>query len=197
MFLIFKLNKLSINLFVALAILLIISHACNEEVSNKKEIRKELANFKGTKIIIPDNLVGRNYGNQILDSVLLCRPHKMIVFINQDGCTGCKMQELVPLYIFILQTTQFTSLGVVIILNSSDIIATEKLIFQKRFRYSVFYDLDGSFERLNPHLPKNERFHTFLLGENDEVLLVGNPALNIGLKKIYLNTLNKLQQRDW
>ena len=112
MFLIFKLNKLSINLFVALAILLIISH-------------------------------------------------------------------------------------VVIILNSSDIIATEKLIFQKRFRYSVFYDLDGSFERLNPHLTKNERFHTFLLGENDEVLLVGNPALNIGLKKIYLNTLNKLQQRDW
>ena len=91
MFLIFKLNKLSINLFVALAILLIISH-------------------------------------------------------------------------------------VVIILNSSDIIAPEKLIFQKRFRYSVFYDLDGSFERLNPHLPKNERFHTFLLGENDKVLLVGNPA---------------------
>jgi len=51
--------------------------------------------------------------------------------------------------------------------------------------------LDGSFERLNPHLPKDERFHTFLLDENNKVILVGYPVNNPKLKELYLKELNK------
>jgi hypothetical protein len=51
--------------------------------------------------------------------------------------------------------------------------------------------LDGSFERLNPHLPANEQFHTFLLNEENKVVLAGSPVHNEKLKKLYLAELNK------
>ena len=56
---------------------------------------------------------------------------------------------------------------------------------------TVFYDIDGSFERLNPHLPKNERFHTFLLDEHNKVILVGSPVDNTRLKNLYFSEIKK------
>ena len=43
--------------------------------------------------------------------------------------------------------------------------------------------------KLNPHLPDKEEFHTFLLDEENRVLLVGNPVRNIKLKKLYLDVI--------
>lgn len=55
--------------------------------------------------------------------------------------------------------------GVVIILNTPDIESSGYTLANMRFRQTIFYDLDSSFERLNPHLPANEQLHTFLLNE--------------------------------
>ena len=41
------------------------------------------------------------------------------------------------------------------------------------------------FERLNPHLPKNRALHTFLLDENNRVILVGNPSRNEKIKEMF------------
>ena len=135
-----------------------------------------------------------NYGNQAKDTALLKQPLKIIVYINRDGCEACKLQALVPVYIFTLQNKNLYKLGVIIILNTPDIVATETTLKQIRFRQTIFYDLDGSFERSNPNLPKDERFHTFLLDKNNKVILVGNPSLNIRLKKLYIRTFNKLNK---
>ena len=78
-----------------------------------------------------------------------------------------------------------------IILNTADREATEKLLTDMRFRQTVFYDLDGSFERLNPHIPTGEDFHTFLLNKENKVVLIGNPTHNEKLNKLYLTEINK------
>lgn len=173
---------------------MLIPYSCSEENKYKNRIVKELSIFKKNEIIIPDNLVAINYGNQISDRELLKRPLKLVVYINQTGCEGCKMQELIPLYIFILQTKHLYKLGVLIIISSSDIMTIENRLQQIRFRYSIFYDLDGSFEKLNPNLPRDDKFHSFLINENHKVILFGNPALNYKLKTLYLNTLEKLHK---
>jgi hypothetical protein len=76
-------------------------------------------------------------------------------------------------------------------LNTSDMDATDYMLTDMRFHRTVFYDLDGSFERLNPHLPANEQFHTFLLNEDNKTVLVGNPVHNEKLKNLYLAELDK------
>ncbi|MFI3306556.1 MAG: hypothetical protein R3Y68_08625 [Rikenellaceae bacterium] len=53
------------------------------------------------------------------------------------------------------------------------------------FDYPIIIDSIGEFERLNPHLPKNKAMHTFLLDENNNVVLVGNPLNNPKIEKMF------------
>lgn len=46
-------------------------------------------------------------------------------------------------------------------------------------------DINNEFEQLNPHLPKNKAMHTFLLDENNNVVLVGNPLHNPKIEKMF------------
>ena len=135
--------------------------------------------------------------NQEPDISLLRRPLKMVVYLNQEGCEGCKTQAILPvLYMYALENKQFDSFSVIFILSPSDVQSSWQLLEQMRFRHTVFFDLDGSFDRLNPHLPKIEQFHTFLLNEENRIILVGNPVNNPKLKKLYLAELNKYHQTE-
>lgn len=51
--------------------------------------------------------------------------------------------------------------------------------------YPVLLDTLGEFEKLNPHLPKNKALHTFLLDENNNVILVGNPLHNKKIEEMF------------
>lgn len=63
-----------------------------------------------------------------------------------------------------------------------------KLVLSKnvKFNYPVFLDTLGEFEKLNPHLPKNKALHTFLLDENNNVILVGDPLLNKKIERCFI-----------
>ena len=54
-------------------------------------------------------------------------------------------------------------------------------------------DREGQFEKLNPHLPKNKVLHTFLLDENNNVILVGNPLHNKKIEKMFY----KIVEENW
>ena len=173
-------------------VVVLMFNACTESNENKKKLEAELQLFTETAIILPDNMLAKNCDEQAVpDTTLLSRPLKMVVYINQDGCQDCKLRTLLPLYMFILENQHIERFGVIIILNASDMEAADYTITEMRFRRTIFYDIDGSFERLNPHLPENERFHTFLLNEENKIVLIGNPVHDEKLKKRYLAELNK------
>jgi hypothetical protein len=166
--------------------------ACSGNNRQKKELEAELRLFKAKAIILPDNLLAKHCDVQTLpDTTLLHRPLKMVIYVNQDGCQDCKLRALLPVYMFILENRHLENFGVIIILNTSQIDAADQTLTDMRFRQTVFYDMDGSFEYLNTHLPANEQFHTFLLNEENKVILAGNPVHNEKLKKLYLEVMNK------
>ena len=47
---------------------------------------------------------------------------------------------------------------------------------------------------LNPAVPKDSRFHSFLLDEYDKVILVGNPARNPQILDLYMEMLSGLYE---
>lgn len=53
------------------------------------------------------------------------------------------------------------------------------------FNYPILLDTLGEFERQNPHLPKNKALHSFLLDENNNVILVGDPLHNKKIKEMF------------
>lgn len=166
--------------------------ACSQKNEQDKQLETDLRLFKEKAITFPDNMLAKVCDGQLpSDTTLLDRPSKMVIYVGKDGCTNCKLRSLLPIYMFILENKHRENFGVVIILNTADREATEKLLTDMRFRQTVFYDLDGSFERLNPHLPSGEDFHTFLLNKENKVVLIGNPTHNEKLNKLYLSEINK------
>ena len=68
---------------------------------------------------------------------------------------------------------------------------TELMIANTMFDYPILLDTLGEFEKLNPHLPKNRALHTFLLDENNNVILVGNPSQNRKIKEMFYKTVEE------
>ena len=159
---------------------------------SKQEIAKVLKSLRDFEVVIPSDLVMKSYCGEHADSSLLAKPYKMIVYLDAQGCEGCKILTLSSVYQFILDIKPFDKFGVIIILNPSQVDAADHLLEEMRFHHTVFYDAGGSFERLNPYLPKDEVFHTFLIDENNKVLLVGNPVRNAKLKKLYIDILQNV-----
>lgn len=180
-------NRIIYLLFI---VELLFCSACTHKNERKKKLEAELRQFKENVIILPDNMLAKNCDKSMLpDTTLLRRSLKMVVYINRYGCTDCKLRALLPIYMFSREYKNLKNFGVIIILNTPNIEATEQILAEMRFRQTVFYDLDSSFERHNPHLPKNEQFHTFLLDEKNKVILVGNPVYNVAIKDLYLQQL--------
>lgn len=166
--------------------------ACHEKNERIKKLETELHQFKEKAITFPNNLQANIFDEKMLpDTTLLRRPLKMVVYVNQSGCEDCKLRALLPIYMFILENEHLMNFAVIIILHTANKDTPDYMLKEMRFRRTVFYDLDGSFERLNPHLPNDEQFHTFLLNKENKVVLAGNPVYNERLKKLYLKELIK------
>lgn len=61
----------------------------------------------------------------------------------------------------------------------------------------VYVDTLGIFERVNPQIPSNPVLHTFLLDEQNNVLLVGNPLENKKIENLFWQIVEeKLGKRE-
>jgi hypothetical protein len=60
------------------------------------------------------------------------------------------------------------------------------------FDYPLLLDGSGAFSAANPHIPTDNRFHTFLIDKNGKVVLVGDPVNNPALWELYKTTITTL-----
>lgn len=67
------------------------------------------------------------------------------------------------------------------------------MLTESGFNHKVLIDINNSFRKSNPHIPKDAMYYTFLLDEDNKVVLVGNPLRNNSIKEIFLRTVNKKQ----
>ncbi|MBN2755841.1 MAG: hypothetical protein JXR51_01610 [Bacteroidales bacterium] len=79
----------------------------------------------------------------------------------------------------------------IFIYHPKDIIALDREFMFAEFSEIVYYDVNGEFAKEN-NLPEDYQFHTFLLGNDNEIILVGNPLNNIKIKELYIREIGKL-----
>lgn len=56
---------------------------------------------------------------------------------------------------------------------------------------SVYWDPCGSFGRNNPQIPDNPNMHSFLIDEDNNILLIGNPLTNSKIDKLFSKIISK------
>ena len=73
--------------------------------------------------------------------------------------------------------------------NESSVKAALKTAY---FNYPLILDTESLFETLNPHLPKNKAFHTFLLDKKNNLILAGSPLKNKEINKIFMKIITNI-----
>lgn len=60
----------------------------------------------------------------------------------------------------------------------------------------IVVDTTGIFRTANPHVPSNNKLHTFLLDNNNQVLLAEDPMNNKEMQSLYMKTAGRLKQKQ-
>lgn len=120
--------------------------------------------------------------------------YRMVVYVDSAECTTCALSKLRfwnPLikeardkkididYIFILAPRTESMDDINMELGITDL------------QSSIYLDTAYVFKKYNPAIPKDAKYHSFLLNNKDRVVFVGNPLDNEKIKNVYYKTLNK------
>ena len=159
-------------------------------------LAQDIRRWIGTRVEIPAGLVARADGRDTLlvpeDSGVVA---KVLVYYSAEGCTPCKLKELMQWRPMIEELAEDSAVRFVFILNPAHTTEREleMTLYGMRFAHPVFYDRASGFEAANPELPQNPVFHTFLLDSANRVMLVGSPVGNAKMWELYKRTIADLK----
>ena len=75
-----------------------------------------------------------------------------------------------------------------------------KLIYRSlatnKFPHVVWFDTNNKFRVHNGFIPKDTRFHTFLLNKQNEIVFVGDPLYNNELNNLFKKVLYNLMLNE-
>ena len=166
--------------------------ACN---THKENVQKALKKLQSSAIAIPYERMEC----WASDSVIEDKPWnnarlKLVHYVDSATCSTCYLQK-VAIYglLFGMETQSNNEFYNVFIINPN-IIAKKKLVSDfssKLIPQTIFVDTANVFMELTPNLPPESMFHTFLLDENNKVILVGNPMLNEQIEDMMLSIVEE------
>lgn len=176
-----------INIVIVVMICMTL-YSCKENTSFA-EMKKIVEKWNGKEIIFPQNV-----SYMFMDKDTICvssniPSYKILVYTDSTGCVDCKAQlykwnglieefenemgDLVS-FLFFFQPK-----------SGEDI---QTLFRENNFRYPSYIDVDNELNRLN-NFPTDSRLQTFLLNEDNKVVLIGNPINNPQIRNLYKQTI--------
>ena len=154
---------------------------------HRSSFRKELGDFLGSEVRIPQNMRAFVEGRDTsINSEIYQRGLKLVVWYDSTGCSSCRLKTLRDWEIY-LDYLNLKKINLLIIISPSikDIHNVNIGIKSQRFPFVVYKDYAQEMYALNSNMPNNPELHTFLLDENNRVVLAGNPLNNLALSVLY------------
>lgn len=180
-------------IYIILSFLLVCClSACD---NHKKKAVENVKRMQSTPITLSFNKMVC-WSEDYLGTIDLCKGAKLklVHYIDSAQCTTCYLQSVVQddnlLRIEKASRNQFIN---VFVIEPGE---RRKKILQSDYKHGllpklVFVDTAHVFVKENSNIPEEIIYHTFLLDENDRVLLVGNPLTNENVHNIFLHIINE------
>lgn len=158
---------------------------------------REIENFSKTPITIPykdlDKINNSKDTNSLSSTIVL----RIVNYIDALGCSVCTISRMADVekdkrnqdelknveFVYIVETK---------IKKKNDVY---RMFHNVCIEGNVYIDTCCSFRRANPHIPDDPLFHTFVLNEQDSVVLVGDPFKNEKMEKLLLKVIEKEKHR--
>lgn len=149
-------------------------------------LKKDVRTLQSCPINLPlDSLEYISNGYTMINS----NDHlKFIVYSDTTICSSCEIKQMYKWNNFLKEVETFNRKIKVYFIFSpqrKNIDIFYFLITTNPPASPIFVDTTNVFLRSNPHIPKNPALHTFLLDENNKVILVGNPLENKHIEEMF------------
>lgn len=171
--------------YIFFGIILFLFVACSDR---GQQIAKEIKTLQSKAIKMPSHVLVMQQSKVINKVDDNDKTLKLIVYTDSVGCTSCAINQINLWSSFIDYADQFKHQLKFYFLFSpvkKDLNSIKSAIACSMFDYPIVLDTLREFEKLNTHLPTNRSLHTFLLDENNNVILVGNPMHNKRIEEMF------------
>lgn len=180
------LMKVGKGSFVWFSLLTMMFLSCNHK---EKQMQGYIAKMQETPVCVPLDkldcvLNQEKMPIRLADSSNL----RLVIYADFIVCSSCRIKEMYKWDDFLskldIRSNQMEVLF--IFAPSHDKIGQFKMAAKALpENYPIYMDTTNIFLKSNPHIPSNPIFHTFLLDENNNVLLVGNPLENEKIEELF------------
>lgn len=144
----------------------------------KARIAIQLERMYGREVEFPPSVVEVMSGDRMEGVVIPEGMNRMVLYFGKEDCSKCQAGRLAEFYDLIDTCRTRAVLPVVLFSDGSNMEEAEAATAQSYYSFPVFFDEEGGFAKANRFLPRDRRFHIFLIDKEDCVLYVGNPVAN-------------------
>ena len=171
-----------------LLIIIILYYCTSCSNVDKEKIEAEYNVWQGRKIEIPDSIT---FVKDIFDTVNinLTKCYKVFSYNDSLGCLNCNL--MLSRWNPFIKTIDSLSHGKIKFINVvgiKNIDMLKHIVYTNMFHYPLCIDRDDDICKTN-NLSTDYKFRTFLLDENNRVVLIGNPVQNPKIKDLYIRTI--------
>ncbi len=183
-------------LIVLLSCIIILSvHSCSQQ-----QIKNQIASFCESVIQFPYDLEVWHDNCMHSDSLYRIPTNsiKFVFYFSEDECSSCAIEGL-GIYEEFFRLTVDDIFYPMIIFSPKDGQEYKALQVNLKltpFPYPIYIDKRHIFQQLNVKIPKDTRYHSFLLDKNNRVVLVGNPLASDAMWTLFRSTLDNMLAHD-
>lgn len=187
-------NKIAI-VFTILWMSLAFLWSCQN--SKKTKCEELLRDMRSTPILLPlDSMIYVGTNN---NSIIRNNLYRIVVYNDSRECSECSWKHMYMWNDYVkLCNEQNYDVGFIFIIRvdnySKDNVKLRGVMKNIAFKSSYYIDTLGVFERVNKHIPQSDIYHTFLLDNDNNVILVGNPIKYPNIDNLYLHYLSELHK---
>lgn len=178
-------------LFVALIVLMVGCESNAKRVNRTLEILTTVPiRFEENNFVVWCN--GMN-GRAVCEDKAL---FKMVCFVDSQECSPCMLKDAY-LWNSYVRTFSPDEVAFLYVISAKKVDDVKLQIRESGFSRNFYIDTLGKFKHDNPQIPESSVYHTFLIDKNQNVILVGNPAKNRRIEKLFFEIINKEFKTDY
>lgn len=174
--------------YLYLILLITTFFSCRDK--KKDEISLLVSEWQGKEITFPKKMIFSSQNNSIDNYEIPKTPYKVLIYIDSLGCTSCKLQ--LPRWKEMISYTDSITgnqLPYLFFFHPKDEKEVTFLLKRDGFNYPVCIDKGDTLNKLNG-FPGDISFQTFLLDQNNNVVIIGNPIHNPAVKDLYIRQIS-------
>lgn len=158
-------------------------------MSPKERTEEVIKEFKKEKVVLPYE----DMSCWINDSIQHNRPWeqaklKLVIYVDSTNCSECTLKTMYMWKDFVEMEQEYKpDFFLVYIFQTKKEIAPRALASEFKItelNHPMYIDSQSVFAKSNPHLPQESLYHIFLLDNENNVILVGNPLFNPQIEEL-------------